>query len=153
MTPDKRSRIRGSLLGLACGDALGASKQDLLADHYSPVPGLWQSEPLAPKIDQVAAGSFKQKQPPDIRGTGYVVHTLEAALWALYNSDDFETGCTLAVSLGEDTDTTAAVYGQLAGAYYGEDAIPARWRKGLARAELVTSLAERLFELSTTNPR
>jgi ADP-ribosyl-[dinitrogen reductase] hydrolase len=57
------------------------------------------------------------KQPPEIRGAGYVVDALEAALWAFWNSDSYEKGALKAVKLGDDADTTGAIYGQLAGAY------------------------------------
>ena len=63
--------------------------------------------------------------------SGYVVHTLEAALWAFDQSASFEEGALLAVNLGEDADTTGAVYGQLAGAYYSAAGIPDRWRTTL----------------------
>ena len=83
----------------------------------------------------MASGSFKKKEPPEIRGRGYVVKSLEAALWAFYKSNSFEEGCLLAVNLGEDADTTGAIYGQLAGAYYGFNDIPDKWRKELAETE------------------
>lgn len=59
----------------------------------------------------------------EIRGTGYVVQALEAALWAFQNSNSFEEGCLIAVNLGDDADTTGAIYGQIAGAYYGDAGI------------------------------
>jgi ADP-ribosyl-[dinitrogen reductase] hydrolase len=77
----------------------------------------------------VARGSFKSKQPPVIKGTGYVVNALEAALWAFYRSESFREGGLLAVNLGDDADTTGAIYGQLAGAYYGVEQIPSEWRE------------------------
>ena len=79
---------------------------------------------MVDEIAEVASGSFKVKNPPEIRGTGYVVRSLEAALWAFARSSSFEEGCLLAVNLGDDADTTGAVYGQIAGAYYGESGIP-----------------------------
>jgi len=66
-----------------------------------------------------------RKDPPVIVGSGYVVKSLEAALWAFSRSSDFREGCLLAVNLGNDADTTGAIYGQLAGAYYGVEGIPA----------------------------
>jgi ADP-ribosyl-[dinitrogen reductase] hydrolase len=81
-------------------------------------------------------------------GTGYVVRSLEAALWAFYRSDSFRDGCLLAVNLGDDADTTGAIFGQLAGAYYAEDGIPQSWRGKLAKRELIESFADRLFALS-----
>ncbi|MCA9991522.1 MAG: ADP-ribosylglycohydrolase family protein, partial [Anaerolineales bacterium] len=118
--------------GLLLGALHSVAKETLLAAHYCPVPGFWAAYPLAAEIDEIAAGSFKQRQPPQIKGSGYVVRSLEAALWAFYHSDSFRQGCLLAANLGDDADTTAAIYGQLAGAYYGEAGIPAGWRRQLA---------------------
>ena len=123
----------------------GADKEELLSDRYCPVPGYWEEHPLSPEIDEVAAGSFKRREPPEIEGSGYVVRSLEAALWAFHDGDSFEEGVLLAVNLGDDTDTTGAVYGQLAGAFYGEEAIPNRWRSKLAHRSLIEGYAERLF--------
>ncbi len=123
----------------------GADKDTLLSPRYSPVPGYWRSARSA-EIDEIAAGSFKKKNPPAIRGTGFVVDCLEAALWAFYNSANFRDGCLRAVNLGDDADTTGAVYGQIAGAYYGESGIPQNWRAKLAMRETIESLADKLFE-------
>ncbi len=138
-------RYLGALL---VGAVHGVKKEDLLSPFYSPIPNYWQQQPLVPEISEVAAGSFKQRKPPEIRGTGYVVKSLEAALWAFYHSTSFQDGCLLAVNLGEDADTTGAVYGQLAGAFYEELAIPSQWRTRLAHAALIESLADQLFTLS-----
>lgn len=108
------------------------------------MPGLWDEEPLAPRIDGIAAGSFLTKEPPQIRGSGYVVESLEAALWAFSWSSSFEEGLPLAVNLGDDADTTGAVYGQIAGAYYGAAAIPAAWIEKLAMKPLIEGLSDRL---------
>ena len=99
-----------------------------------------------PEIDEIANGSFKRLKPPQIKGAGYVVKCLEAALWAFYSSDSFREGCLLAVNLGDDADTTGAVYGQIAGAYYGEDGIPEDWRRKLAHTELIKSFSDGLQE-------
>lgn len=133
---------------LIVGAIQGASKEELLADHYNPIPNYWHQHPLAPEIAEIAKGSFKHRQPPEIQGSGYVVKSLEAALWAFYNSNSFGEGCLLAVNLGDDADTTGAVYGQLAGAFYGETGIPSEWRSRLAYRELIESLAEKLLALS-----
>jgi len=138
-------RYLGALIS---GAVNGASKKKLLSDHFSPVPGYWKEKPLVAEIDEIASGSFKHKSPPQIRGTGYVVKSLEAALWAFYHSDSFREGCLLAVNLGDDADTTGAVYGQLAGAFYGEKGIPESWRSKLALRDLIESFADRIFALS-----
>jgi ADP-ribosylglycohydrolase len=137
-------RHLGALIVGAVG---GASKEGLLSRRYSPAPGYWEHQPLTPKIDEVALGSFKERQPPVIKGTGYVVESLEAALWAFYHSDTFAEGCLLAVNLGDDADTTAAVYSQLAGAYYGETGVPEAWREKLHQHEMIVGFAEELLTL------
>jgi ADP-ribosyl-[dinitrogen reductase] hydrolase len=133
------------LAALIVGAVRGAPKWDLLSDHFSPAPGLWDEQPLSPRIAEIASGSFLRREPPEIRGTGYVVPSLEAALWAFHRSSSFREGALLAVNLGDDADTTGAVYGQIAGAHYGEHAIPPSWRQKLALVDLIASLAERLF--------
>ncbi len=127
--------------GLIVGAVNGESKETLLSERYAPVPGLWDREPLCPEVDLVARGSFKRREPPEIRGSGYVVESLEAALWAFHRTGSFREGCLAAVNLGDDADTTGAVYGQLAGAYYGAENIPAEWRERLAMRELIHTYA------------
>ena len=141
-------RYFGALL---VGALAGVEKSVLLAERYSPVTGYWVAQPLQPDIDEVAAGSFKQRQPPEIIGSGYVVKSLEAALWAFYHSDNFKDGCLLAANLGDDADTTAAVYGQLAGACYGVEAIPSDWLAKLTHRDLIETLADQLFQLAHKN--
>lgn len=128
--------------GLIVGALRGLDKVQLLDKIYEPVPGIWDHSPLAPKIAEVAAGSFRSAL--NIRGTGYVVQSLEAALWAFYSTTTFRAGALAAVNLGEDADTTGAVYGQLAGAYYGADAIPAEWRAKIALRDRIEDWADRL---------
>jgi ADP-ribosyl-[dinitrogen reductase] hydrolase len=70
------------------------------------------------------------------------------ALWAFYHGKSFKEGCLLAVNLGDDADTTGAVYGQLAGAFYGEEGIPEDWREKISDYKLIVSYAEKLFRLS-----
>lgn len=77
-----------------------------------------------------------------------MVDALEAALWAFNSSDSFKEGALLAVNLGDDADTTGAIYGQIAGAHYGLLGMPADWLEKTAQRELVTSYADGLLELS-----
>lgn len=102
---------------------------------------------LVPKVAEIAGGGFKRKQPPQIRGSGYVIHTLEAALWAFHGTESFRDGALAVVNLGEDADSTGAVYGQIAGAFYGESGIPAEWRAKLAMRDTIESLADALHQL------
>ncbi|MDF1554519.1 MAG: ADP-ribosylglycohydrolase family protein, partial [Deferrisomatales bacterium] len=130
------------------GAVRGAGKEELLAERYTPVPGYWEAHPLAPEIDEIARGSFKEKEPPAIVGRGYVVKSLEAALWAFHRTDSFREGCLAAVNLGDDADTTAAIYGQLGGAYYGVQGIPAPWAEVLAFREEIEGLLQRLWGMA-----
>ena len=131
--------------GLLVGALEGVDKETLLSPGYCPVEGLWEREALAEEIARIADGSFKDRNPPEIRGTGYVVQSLEAALWAFHHSNGFREGALLAANLGDDADTTAAIYGQIAGAYYGVDGIPADWREKLTMVDDITSMADDIF--------
>jgi ADP-ribosylglycohydrolase len=134
--------------GLLVGAATGASKDELVSDYYAPVPDYWNAHPLHPAVEEIAAGSFRRRNPPDIHGRGYVVSTLEAALWAFYTTNTFEEGCLKVINLGDDADTTGAVFGQLAGAFYGEHSIPNEWRAKLAMRERIEELADGLLALA-----
>ena len=118
----------------------GHSKEELFLSGVDD----WPYEPLTAEIDLIRCGSFQHKQPPAIQGTGYVVASLEAALWAFWHSTNFRDGCLLAANLGQDADTTAAIYGQMAGAYYGLAAIPAAWRAPITFHDEILALASRL---------
>lgn len=80
----------------------------------------------------------------EIRSSGYVIDTLEAAVWCLLTTDSYPEAVLRAVNLGQDTDTTAAVTGGLAGLLYGYDGIPAEWTSQIARKNDIVNLAERL---------
>jgi ADP-ribosyl-[dinitrogen reductase] hydrolase len=138
--------------GLIVGVLSGASREEILAPRYAPVPGLWDEQPLAAEVDAIAAGSFHGRAPADLRAGGYVVETLEAALWAFAATRSFEAGALAAANLGNDADTTAAVYGQLAGAWYGVAGIPGRWLARLALRETIERLARGLHELAGRPP-
>ncbi len=139
--------------GLLVGALSGVKRETLLRDDpFEPFPGLWAENPLASEVEEVARGSFRRKWPPAIRGSGYVVESLEAALWALHAGDGFDEGCLLAVNLGDDADTTGAIYGQLAGAIYGIDGINPDWIYQLAEGDLLWDTADRLYRLSCRLP-
>lgn len=135
--------------GLLVGALNGATVSELLdPGGFEPAPGIWTRAPLHPEVVEVAQGSFLAKEPPDIKGGGYVVRALEAALWAVTKAETFEDGVLLAVNLGDDADTTAAIHGQLAGALYRVEAIPARWRAQLVMHDRIQELADELLSLS-----
>jgi ADP-ribosylglycohydrolase len=129
---------------LIVGALNGAGKDELLSAQYSPANGYWQKHPLTMEIAEIADGSFKRREPPEIEGGGYCVKSLEAALWAFHKTGNFRDGCLLAVNLGDDADTTCAAYGQLAGAYYGASGIPAEWLAKIAMRSLIEEMADNL---------
>ena len=102
--------------------------------------------PSEPKLIELATGSFVAKTEADIRGTGYCVDSLEAALWCFFNTDSFEDAVLRAVNLGDDADTTGAITGQIAGAYYGVETIPAAWIERLAMRDDIEGMANNLYE-------
>ena len=132
--------------GLLVGALRGVDNDTLLSAGYCPVEGLWEQRPLADRIAEIADGSFKHREPPAIRGSGYVVESLEAALWAFDRSQEFREGALMAVNLGDDADTTGAIYGQIAGAYYGAKSIPVNWRGLLTMNDEIVSMADKLYD-------
>lgn len=89
--------------------------------------------------------TFKDLAENDIQSSGYVVHTLEAAVWCLLRTDSYASCVLKAVNLGDDTDTTGAVAGGLAGIYYGADSIPQAWKSAVARKEYIKHMCT-MFE-------
>ncbi len=105
-----------------------------------------RSEGFAGTVANVLRGSWRGKARTAVRSGGYVVESLEAALWAIGRTGDFRAAVLTAANLGEDADTTVAITGQLAGALYGASAIPQEWLAKLAWRMRFEALAAKLFE-------
>ena len=116
----------------------GEDKHLILVGHRARVS--------APAIVDIARGDVAAWQVQGIRGSGYVVDSLRAALWCFATTDSFEQAVLAAANLGDDADTTAAICGQLAGAFYGVQAIPEGWRERIVQAELINQLTEQLYQ-------
>lgn len=99
------------------------------------------------KTMDIVFGTYLDKTEAEIRGSGYCVESLEAALWCLETTGSFKEAVLKAVNLGDDADTTGAICGQLAGARYGVDGIPAKWVEQLAMSEAIVERAVKLFDL------
>lgn len=99
---------------------------------------------ISESICSIAAGCYRNKNGSDIHGTGYVVQSLEAALWCFHQTTCFSDAVLTAANLGDDADTTAAICGQIAGAYYGIEEIPETWIACLSMKELIQDLADKL---------
>jgi len=142
---------------LIIGAVLGESREMLLSstELYVP-PGLdkdyWTVNPLRSEVlDIVANCSYQKSNPPDICNSAYVVKTMEAALWAFYHSDSFEDGALKIVNLGDDADTAGCIYGMLAGAFYGNDAIPEAWRQKIVFKDLIFVYSEEIVQVYNSN--
>jgi len=103
--------------------------------------------PNCHKVSLIAKGSYTAKTDSGIRGSGYVVESLEAALWCFLNTSCYEEAVLLAANLGDDADTTAAIVGQLAGAHYGVSNIPKDWRDKVFMMQEISDLSCQLYSL------
>lgn len=108
-------------------------------------PTFWQWGELHPAVENIAAGTWRERTPPSIRGTGYCIDALEAALWSVAGADNFREAVLRAANLGDDADTTAAIAGQLAGARWGASGIPLAWQEKVVAADRIVALARGLF--------
>jgi len=122
--------------------AFEATDKDFL--HVDP-DAMPDSAPLSRRIESLARGDYADKPEDHIRGSGYVVDCLEAALWCFARTNSFSEAVLMAVNLGEDADTTGAVCGQIAGAFYGAAAIPEEWKSQLHRGDEVEGMGARLL--------
>lgn len=106
-------------------------------------------QPVMQKMKAISFGEYRNKTEAEIKGSGYVVESLEAALWCFYQTSTFESAILQATNLGDDADTTSAICGQIAGAYYGELDISGRWLERLAMHDEIVDLAEKLIRLES----
>lgn len=102
--------------------------------------------PLQPRVMIINAGEYKQKTRDQIRSSGYVIDTLEAAMWSVWNTDNFLDAILLAANLADDADSVAATAGQIAGALYGCSGIPKEWKNKLVQYERIATMAGELFD-------
>ncbi|HEY0330084.1 MAG TPA: ADP-ribosylglycohydrolase family protein [Rhodopseudomonas sp.] len=146
--------VRQSRTTHAAAEALEACAlyAEILADA---IAGLSRSQVLRPRdgfhagaVQAIARGGWRGKRRDQVRSTGYVVHSLEAALWCVGSTADFSSAVLKAANLGDDADTTAAIAGQLAGALYGASSIPQHWMARLAGREEILARAAALFDRS-----
>lgn len=157
-------KFRGCLLGLACGDAVGTTVEFQPRGTFKPVTDMIGSGPFRLKagegkeeiligrqvatiesneIRAVARGEHRTNTEDQIRGSGYVAASLEAAPWCFDRSDSFEEAILKAANLGDDADTTVAVCGQIAGSCYGEEGIQPKWLERLVMADKIRDMADR----------
>jgi ADP-ribosyl-[dinitrogen reductase] hydrolase len=133
------SRLFGALLT----DALSGKRKESMLFQREPEPE------APPQIQEIARGAYRYKKEGQIEGTFFAGKCLEAALWCFLKTDSYREAVLMAVNLGGDTDSTAAVCGQISGAYYGFDAIPAGWVEAIAKRDLILKMAEDLISGKT----
>lgn len=141
-----RSRLCCALYGLVAAGILagGTVSASLAKASATLAPAVPEAERRI--LADLLSGAVLHRTMDEIRSTGYVVHTLEAALWCMSRCLGFERCVLEAVNLGDDTDTVGAVTGGLAGLFYGLDAIPRAWIDALARRDEVLALARRFAD-------
>ncbi|MNX40900.1 ADP-ribosyl-[dinitrogen reductase] glycohydrolase [compost metagenome] len=121
----------------------GQNLQESYLETIKYIQENFASNPFIPRYERLLSGQIGGLDEPDIQSSGYVIHTLEASLWSLLTTNSYQDAVLRSVNLGEDTDTTGAVAGGLAGIYYGLEGIPQHWMQTLARAGDIDSLCER----------
>ncbi|WP_279363231.1 ADP-ribosylglycohydrolase family protein [Xanthomonas sacchari] len=140
----------------AAAEALDASRlfafqlrAALLGENRAQVLQPTVAPPMqTPALRALATRDHAAVPATQIRGTGYVVDALSAALWCFATTECFADAVLRSANLGDDADTTAAICGQLAGAFYGVEGIPAAWRARVQDAAEIAALADRLYAAS-----
>ncbi|MDF2191055.1 ADP-ribosylglycohydrolase family protein [Paraflavitalea sp. CAU 1676] len=127
----------------------GKSKTEAYAETAKSVSDFLVSEEIVQtEIDLFApllVNEITQRSIDSIHSHGYVMHTIEASMYCFMTTDNYQDAVLMAVNLGSDADTTAAVTGGLAGLYYGHSAIPSKWLKGIRRSADITDLCELMY--------
>ncbi len=119
----------------------GKSKEEIFTS------GLFEfcNTSFSSRVRAIDKGSYREKDEQQISNSGYIISTLETAMWVFYHTHSFREGALKAVNLGGDSDTIGAVYGQLAGAYYGLEEIPEEWLNILYKREMIEDIAEEIY--------
>ncbi|WP_262914437.1 ADP-ribosylglycohydrolase family protein [Winogradskyella sp. MH6] len=127
----------------------GYNKQEAYVLTQNEIKQFFKSEEMSDyevnKFSRLIYSDISKLNESEISSSGYVLDTLEASFWCLLTSNTYEKSVLKAVNLGDDTDTTGAVTGGLAGLLYGYEAIPEKWIDVLARKEDITDLCDKLF--------
>ena len=133
--------------GLIWGALDQVPKDELLEPYYTPMKDLSFTD-LHPDVEKVIVGDYKNHTIEDLLPSGYAPESLQVALWAFYNSESFEEGLLMSVNMGGDADTIGAIYGQLAGAYYGVGGIPKNWVQELDGLEYIDDVIAKLIQFT-----
>lgn len=143
----ERSKIACGIYAFALLNLLKEPSKASLLDGLKQAKSYYQNYGELQHYSRLFESDFYQPQREDIKSSGYVIDTLEATLWCVLTTADYESAVIKAVNLGEDTDTVAAVAGGLAGALYGYDAIPKKWLDTLIRREYIEQLCDKAHNI------
>ena len=131
---------------IICKIIHGTTKEEIKSKEFKQQTiDFFNKKPLHKKVEKIIEGEYFEKNTDEIKSTGYVVDTLESALWSFITTDNFETALLKAVNLGDDADTVGSITGQIAGVYYGYNQIPNRWTKNIAKKEWLKSISHKLI--------
>lgn len=143
--PNKTCQDACALLSLITNRALqGYKKEEIFDINFDLLKKLSFSDS---KVIDIAINSknILEKERNDISSSGYVIHSLEAAIWCFLKTDNFDDSVLLAANLGDDADTVASITGQISGAYYGLNSINSNWIDNLYHKDYIINLSEKLF--------
>ena len=139
----RRSCVGCGIYGLVLRRLLENPCKDAVLQGLQDARMAYESEEELLHYARIFSADFAKTDVSEIESDGYVVHTLEAALWCLLTTDSYAECVLKAVNLGDDTDTVAAVAGSLAGALYGEHSIPEAWLEALKKREEIDGMCRR----------
>jgi ADP-ribosylglycohydrolase len=139
----ERSKLACKIYALLLFHLLGCSRKDVVTLALDTINCRYMDHAEYPHFERLLSEDFDKLSVNDIKSSGYVVDSLEAAVWCLLTTDNYKECVLKAVNLGEDTDTIAAIAGGLAGALYGYDSIPKEWLNTLLRRDYIEQLCHR----------
>jgi ADP-ribosyl-[dinitrogen reductase] hydrolase len=142
-----RSTTACWLYAMIAGELLQGKEAQVAYEAPLAIFKRWVNSKERVHFERITAGNIGELDEYEIMSSGYVIHSLEAALWCLLRHDNYADTVLEAVNLGDDTDTTAAIAGGLAGILYGRQGIPQKWIDTLARKDMVENVIQRFVEV------
>lgn len=142
----RRSEIGCGIYALILNRLLENPSKESVLEGLKLAKERYKTEEELTHYSRIFSDNFANLNRSEIQSSGYIVHTLEAALWCLLTTDSYADCVLKAVNLGDDTDTIAAISGALAGALYGIDAIPQEWLNTLLRKDYIETMCQRAAE-------
>lgn len=142
----ERSKLACRIYTLILFEALEDQSKSSVKKALEKAKEKYKASPEISHYERLFSHDFEKLEKNEIKSTGYVVHTLEAAVWCVLTTDTYRDCVLKAVNLGDDTDTVAAVAGGIAGALYGYDEIPSEWLNTLIKRDYIEKLCEKSAE-------